>query len=397
MGLESATYIDDLVTSNPAGTDQESQGDDHLRLIKAAAKNTFPNAARIFRFMDTKAAQTTTYTVSETADLHKLIVCDATSVGFTVNLPSTVIDGWWCLILKRDSTSNIITVDPAGSTTINGASTTSLSKQYQLALCWWDNQASVWVFAQIFPSTPYYSGAQDIPFSDISPSSTAKRILGAATATDFSEQTIAAVLEWLDAFSRGDLLARGASAFGRLAVGSANKLLQSDGTDPGWVTTFARVNYPSGASIQNTYSEYIFSSALSATIPADDTIPQVGEGSEVVSATITPRDTNSRIRITFNGQGYCQTASATGVMALFKDGAANAIYAKAIPGNNNTGTWVSNDWSFVFEHAPSTTSLITYSVRVGASSGNFFMNGTSSGRLLGGVSKAVLVVEEIAG
>jgi hypothetical protein len=34
--------------------------------------------------------------------------------------------------------------------------------------------------------------------------------------------------------TRGDLLVRGASSLGRLAVGSANRVLRSDGTDPSW-------------------------------------------------------------------------------------------------------------------------------------------------------------------
>ena len=46
MGLESATYIDGLNTSNPVGaSDFVSQGDDHLRLIKTAIKATFPGVA----------------------------------------------------------------------------------------------------------------------------------------------------------------------------------------------------------------------------------------------------------------------------------------------------------------------------------------------------------------
>ena len=43
MGLEVATTIDQLVPTNPLGTDNRSQGDDHVRLIKSALKNTFPN------------------------------------------------------------------------------------------------------------------------------------------------------------------------------------------------------------------------------------------------------------------------------------------------------------------------------------------------------------------
>lgn len=43
MALETASFIDGLNSSNPAATDALAQADDHLRLIKAAIKATFPN------------------------------------------------------------------------------------------------------------------------------------------------------------------------------------------------------------------------------------------------------------------------------------------------------------------------------------------------------------------
>ena len=43
MALESTTYINGLVATNPAGTDARSQGDDHIRMVKSAVKATFPN------------------------------------------------------------------------------------------------------------------------------------------------------------------------------------------------------------------------------------------------------------------------------------------------------------------------------------------------------------------
>lgn len=43
MGLEAATYISQLVATNPVGaTDPRSQGDDHLRLVKLVLQNTLP-------------------------------------------------------------------------------------------------------------------------------------------------------------------------------------------------------------------------------------------------------------------------------------------------------------------------------------------------------------------
>lgn len=43
MGLETGTYISDLVATNPLGSDAKSSGDDHIRLVKSTVKATFPN------------------------------------------------------------------------------------------------------------------------------------------------------------------------------------------------------------------------------------------------------------------------------------------------------------------------------------------------------------------
>jgi hypothetical protein len=45
MGLESATFINGLVETNPTGSDNASQGDNHIRLLKSTLKATFPNVA----------------------------------------------------------------------------------------------------------------------------------------------------------------------------------------------------------------------------------------------------------------------------------------------------------------------------------------------------------------
>lgn len=43
MPTETATYIDELDETKPAGSESPSEGDDHLRLIKDVLKNTLPN------------------------------------------------------------------------------------------------------------------------------------------------------------------------------------------------------------------------------------------------------------------------------------------------------------------------------------------------------------------
>ena len=45
MALETATYISDLVSTNPTASDAVSAGDDHIRLLKTTIKATFPNVS----------------------------------------------------------------------------------------------------------------------------------------------------------------------------------------------------------------------------------------------------------------------------------------------------------------------------------------------------------------
>ena len=42
-GLETGTYISDLVATNPLSSDLASTADDHIRLLKSTIKTTFPN------------------------------------------------------------------------------------------------------------------------------------------------------------------------------------------------------------------------------------------------------------------------------------------------------------------------------------------------------------------
>lgn len=66
MALESVTYINDLTVTNPTSTDPKSQGDDHLRNIKTAAKNSIAGFAGMVLVTGTEAQGSTVndYTVT---------------------------------------------------------------------------------------------------------------------------------------------------------------------------------------------------------------------------------------------------------------------------------------------------------------------------------------------
>lgn len=79
MGLETATYINGLVNTNPTAGDPVSQGDDHLRLIKSTILSTFPNIS---------GAMTLTHT-----QLNQLDVKSLASSGYQ-KTPSGLIIQW---------------------------------------------------------------------------------------------------------------------------------------------------------------------------------------------------------------------------------------------------------------------------------------------------------------
>jgi len=112
MGLESASFVNDLVTTNPGATDAKAQGDDHLRLIKAALKSSFPNSTRAFYIPTSVAAATGTVTIAA-SDQGKITPVSASGASRTVNLPANagIPDGFECTIFKTDSSANTVTID----------------------------------------------------------------------------------------------------------------------------------------------------------------------------------------------------------------------------------------------------------------------------------------------
>jgi len=91
MGLETGTYIDSLVTTNPASTDGLAQADDHLRLIKSTLKNTFPS---ITGAVSTTQAELNVLDgiTSSTSELNVLegIAATTAQLNFTADVTSNI-------------------------------------------------------------------------------------------------------------------------------------------------------------------------------------------------------------------------------------------------------------------------------------------------------------------
>ena len=144
--------------------------------------------------------------------------------------------------------------------------------------------------------------------------------------------------------------------------------------------------------IDRAYAEYTTNANLTTVIPSDDTIPQSTEGTQILSASITPKSATSRIRWRFKGV-FANSVASNGSAALF-NGGANAIDATT---QSATAADLNFPLALEGEYVPGSTALITLTVRVGPTAGTMRMNGTPGfGRIFGGVCKATLVVEEIA-
>jgi hypothetical protein len=131
-------------------------------------------------------------------------------------------------------------------------------------------------------------------------------------------------------------------------------------------------NLPSTAFGQ--YTASVYSNDL---ISNDNSIPQITEGLEVISATINLKSIASKVRIRCNmpfrpgnGSGESQ------IIAVFRNLVPDAIAAAAMsafnPSSNQVLPLVSTD-------SPGIAGDVTYTMRVGASAGGMFVNPNFAG------------------
>lgn len=143
--------------------------------------------------------------------------------------------------------------------------------------------------------------------------------------------------------------------------------------------------------IQSKSATYTATTSLSAAIPGDSTIPQVGEGTQVLSVTITPKLSTSKLRVRFQ----CSAAvsgSGRGIAAMFLNGGANAVAASSAY-QTNTGNFC---LTMEYEFSPGSTSAQTITVRAGpATATGLVINTIDAASTLGGVMGSTLIVEEV--
>jgi len=142
--------------------------------------------------------------------------------------------------------------------------------------------------------------------------------------------------------------------------------------------------------IQVVNTSTVTSTTSALTIPDDDTIPQITEGYEVLTSSITPTNASNILMIEVF-VNYAHNVNATVAMALFQDATADALASTAWREVN-----LNLSHRMVLPHymVAGTTSSTTFSVRMGASSGTFTINGSGGVRKHGGVMASSITITE---
>ena len=116
MTIESVTYIDDLNVSYPANTDQKQEGDDHIRNLKVALKNSFPQVSGAVTASHTELSYLASRTLTGTDD--KIDNMDAGTVVVMRNDAADIPTGWTQVVTWGDRALRLV----GGSTVSTGGS-----------------------------------------------------------------------------------------------------------------------------------------------------------------------------------------------------------------------------------------------------------------------------------
>lgn len=146
-----------------------------------------------------------------------------------------------------------------------------------------------------------------------------------------------------------------------------------------------------GVTIQTVNTQTGAVATTTTVMPFDDTIPQITEGAEFMTLSITPTSASNKLRIEVVFNGSCSTTSYI-TAALFKDAGASALASASKSGSGGTYEQV------VFSHwvDAGSTSAQTFRVRAGQhTAGTLTFNGDSGARRLGGVMSSSITITEV--
>tara|TARA_R110002020_G_scaffold62279_4_gene166873 strand:+ start:652 stop:1155 length:504 start_codon:yes stop_codon:yes gene_type:complete len=142
--------------------------------------------------------------------------------------------------------------------------------------------------------------------------------------------------------------------------------------------------------VNATYNTY---DTTTTTCGLDNTIPQISELEEFMTASITPTNTNNTLIVQFQAPVGMNSSSGPFIVAMFQDSTANAIAVSATA--ENSGNYSQTNHMTFIKTGSIGTSSTTFKMRYGSDGGTTAINGTSSAQLFNGCPTATLTIWEI--
>lgn len=222
------------------------------------------------------------------------------------------------------------------------------------------------------------------------------------TATTFTSQ-IASVFSSTVTVGTKLVLNDGYETFTEIATPAAPaatkiNLYNKTSVGPAWLdsSNAERLIAPSGAIIGRAYAEQAPTSYIPGTIPIDNTAPQIGEGTQLISVSYTVKQSTSRIRIRLDGFVSWSIDNSVFVCALFSSASASAIQITSHQQSNDSSGERTVPLPMEYEYAPGAAGALTFSVRIGVTPDSTIQIAQYATANLGSVGRITLVVEEIS-
>lgn len=184
-----------------------------------------------------------------------------------------------------------------------------------------------------------------------------------------------------------DKIGAGAVSEAKIGTGAVTTVKIADGA-----VTYPKMALGPGAVVASASTALTaHGGPYSTTIPLDDTIPQNTEGTQIQTLAFALTNSGNKVKFCWTGH-FAATATTNTTVAIFVDSAASAAASAVI-----TCTTSGHIYCLTVEgeHSPGDTSTHTYKVRIGGTAGNLYINGNSTGRLLGGSMGCVFTCTEI--